>query len=65
MFKLRSMPCDDSICRDHLAKTLSKGIKLNSTNVNEFKTNKTLRKLIESQSYLIEEESSLKNELEV
>ena len=50
----------------------SKRIKLNVTNVNQefqlkdiqFKSNKTLKKLTESQSYLKEDESSLKLELE-
>jgi len=67
------LPCDDSICRQHLTE---KGV-VNANKIkcfeckqdfqvsnNHFKSNTTLKNLIESQSYLSEEETSLKHELE-
>jgi hypothetical protein len=68
------LPCDDSICREHLTeRDVVKENKIKckeckqefQVNDNEFRSNKTLRKLIESQSYLSEKEMSLKQKLEV
>jgi hypothetical protein len=66
------LPCDDSICRQHLSEKAvvkENKIKCNECskefriNDEEFRSNKSLRKLIESQSYLSGEEISLKKEL--
>jgi hypothetical protein len=68
------LPCDESICREHLSekevvkehriicKDCQQEFKVND---DEFRSNKTLKKLIASQSYLSEEEKSLKQDLEV
>jgi hypothetical protein len=68
------LPCNDSICREHL--TERDVVKANKivcneckqefqVKENEFKSNKSFKKLIESQSYLSEKEMSLKQKLEV
>jgi hypothetical protein len=66
------LPCDDSICREHLSErdvVKANKIKCKECNQdfqvkdNRFKSNTTLKKLIESQSYLSDEEISLKQEL--
>jgi hypothetical protein len=66
------MPCDDSICREHLSerdvvkenrikcKECQQEFQLND---DEFRSNKGLRMLVESQSYLSEEEMRLKKEV--
>ena len=63
------LPCDDTICRAHLSErdVIKEGkIKCNEckqefqVEENEFKSNKCLNKLIEDQSYLSEEEISMK-----
>jgi hypothetical protein len=68
------LPCDDSICRQHLSErdvVKQNRIKCNKCNEvfqvrnNHFESNEDLKKLIESQSYLNEEEISLKQGLEV
>jgi hypothetical protein len=68
------LPCGDSICREHLSdKDVLKvnRIKCKECNGefgvknNEFYSNKTLKNLIESHSYLSEDEISLKQKLEV
>ena len=68
------LPCDVSICREHLSdrdvvktnkikcKECSKEFRIND---HEFRSNKTLRNLIESESYLSGEETSLKHEIEM
>jgi hypothetical protein len=68
------LPCGDVICREHLSerevvkpnkikcKKCSVEFQLNG---HEFKSNNELKKLIESRSYLSDEELSLKKELEV
>ena len=66
------LPCDDSICREHLSERDVKENQLKCDECNQefqlkdiqFKSNKTLKKLTESQSYLNEDELSLKLELE-
>jgi hypothetical protein len=67
------MPCDDSICREHLSdKDVRKENKLKCKQCNEefrvkdieFKSNKALTKLIENHSYLNDEETDLKHQLE-
>jgi hypothetical protein len=67
------LPCDDSICREHLSeRDISKAnrIKCKKCNAefgvknNEFISNETLKKLVESHSYLSEEEINLKKVLE-
>ena len=67
------LPCDDTICREHLSDrdVLSQDkIKCKEckgefqVKENKFKSNKTLKKLIESQSHLSVEEISLKKKLE-
>ncbi len=67
------LPCDDSICGEHLSETnVVKENKIRCKECNkrfevtcdEFRTIKSLNKLIESQSYLSREERSLKHELE-
>jgi hypothetical protein len=67
------LPCEDSICREHLAE----GDVIDTNKIKcveckqefqakdiHFKSCKAFKKLIESQSYLTEEEMSLKHELE-
>ena len=67
------LPCEDSIGRDHLSETdLVKENKINckqcqqefKVRENEFKSNEETTPLIESHSYLSDEELSLKHELE-
>jgi hypothetical protein len=67
------LPCDENICREHLSeKAIVKENKIKCNECkgefqikdNDFKSNKTLKKLIESQSYLSEQEICLKQELE-
>jgi hypothetical protein len=66
------LPCDDSICSEHLSDRDVKENKMKCNDCNQvfqvkdiqFKSNNTLKKLTESQSYLNEDESSLKLELE-
>ena len=67
------LPCNHSICREHLSeKTVVKENKVIckecnkefGVNENEFESNYALVKLTESQSYLSDEEKSLKQELE-
>jgi hypothetical protein len=63
------LPCGDSICGEHLIKNEYKQ-KCDKCNQDfeakdiQFKSNKTLKELIENQTYLSEEEMSLKKELE-
>jgi hypothetical protein len=68
------LPCEDSICCQHLSErdvVKTNRIKCKECNEefgakeNQFKSNEDLKKLIESQSHLGEEEVSLKKELEV
>jgi hypothetical protein len=68
------LPCDDSICRGHLSeRDVCKANKIKCKacngefqfNDDAFRSNKTLRNLIENQSYLSDEESSLKHEIEI
>jgi hypothetical protein len=68
------LPCDDSICRGHLSeRDVVKANKIKCKKCNDefqvnddaFRSNKTLRNLIENQSYLSDEESSLKHEIEI
>ena len=68
------LPCGDSICREHLSsRVVVKENRIKCTKCSEefqvtcdeFRSNKTLRKLIEDQSYLSREEINLKQELEV
>jgi len=68
------MPCDDSICREHLSErnvVKENEIKFNECNKefavkeNEFKSSNVLTKLVESQSYLSVDETTIKHELEV
>jgi hypothetical protein len=68
------LPCNDSICRGHLSEKAvvkQKKIKCNDCQQdfqiknNHFKSSNALTNLIESQSYLNEEEKCLKQELEV
>jgi hypothetical protein len=68
------LPCNHSICCQHLTErdvVKQNKIKCNKckqdfqVSNNDFKSNTTLKNLIESQSYLSEEETSLKQELEV
>ncbi len=67
------LPCNDTICREHLfERNVVKENRLKCKACNEelgvkgydFKSNETLSQLIESHSYLNEEEMSLKRELE-
>jgi hypothetical protein len=67
------LPCGDSICRDHLSdRNVCKEnrIKCNKRNEefqvksNDFKLNDELKNSIESQSYLSDEEKSVKQKLE-
>jgi hypothetical protein len=68
-----ALPCNDSICREHLIeKDVVRENKIKCTNCNkefqvkghEFKSNIELMKLLESHSYLSEDEIELKRELE-
>jgi hypothetical protein len=68
------LPCEDTICREHLSeKDVLKENKIKCNECkqefqvkeNEFKSSKAYKKLVESQSHLSEEETSLKHELEV
>jgi hypothetical protein len=67
------LPCDDNICRQHLKEKDS--VKQNAIKCvkckenfpikgHEFKSNKTLKQLIEDKSYLSEDEINLKQNLE-
>jgi hypothetical protein len=67
------LPCDENICREHLFErdvVKQNRIKCEECNEefqvkdNRFNSNKTLKKLVESQSYLSVKELSLKKELE-
>jgi hypothetical protein len=67
------LPCEDTICRQHLSeRDVVKENKIkckkcneeSQVNDDEFRSDKTLKKLIESQSYLNEEEIGLKQKLE-
>jgi hypothetical protein len=66
------LPCGDSICNEHLSERDVKENKMKCNDCQQefqikdiqFKSNKTLKKLTESQSYLNEDELSLKLELE-
>jgi hypothetical protein len=67
------LPCGDSICREHLSErdvVKANRIKCKKCNEdfqvksNEFKSNNELNKLLESHSYLSEDEMSLKQKLE-
>ena len=67
------LPCNDSICREHLSEEdifSQNRIKCNECKQeyqvqgNNFKSSKAYKKLIESHSYLSEEEIRLKQELE-
>jgi hypothetical protein len=67
------LPCDDSICREHLSEEdvfSQNRIKCNECKQeyqvqgNNFKSSKAYKKLIESHSYLSEEEIRLKQKLE-
>ena len=67
------LPCDDSVCREHLSerdvvkenrikcKECQQEFQLND---DEFRSNKGLRMLVGSQSYLSEEDMRLKKEVE-
>ena len=66
------MPCENSVCREHLSeRDVVKQNKIKCKEckgefqVKETETNTTLKKLIESQSYLSEKEINLKRDLEV
>ena len=67
------LPCEDSICRQHLSDSdVVKGNKIKCNKCNEefavkdnhSRSHKTIKNLIESQSYLNEEEIKLKHDLE-
>jgi hypothetical protein len=67
------LPCDDSICREHLKESdvvKANRIKCNKCNEefqireNHFESNEALIQIIESQSYLSEEEKRQKQKLE-
>ena len=67
------LPCGDSICREHASeRDVVKNNKIkckkcsdeSEVKNNEFKSNQTLNKLVEDQSYLSEVEINLKQELE-
>jgi hypothetical protein len=67
------LPCEDNICRQHLKeKDVVKQSKIKCVKCeenfpikdHEFKSNKTLKQLLEDKSYLSDEESSLKQNLE-
>jgi hypothetical protein len=56
------LPCDESICREHLTE---RGVlKQNKIKCNEFKSIVAFNQFKERQSYLVDEERSLKQELE-
>ncbi len=68
------LPCNHSICREHLSeRDVVKENKLNCKQCNEefqvrsseFKSNEALTKLIENQSFLSDEETNLKQKLEI
>jgi hypothetical protein len=68
------LPCGDSVCREHLSeKSVVKEKRIKCKDCNQefevtcdaFRSNKRIKKLVESQSYLSGEELSLKQELEV
>jgi hypothetical protein len=68
------LPCEDSICRQHLIeRSVVKENKLKCKQCNEeflvkdieFKSSKAYNKLIESHSHLSDEETNLKQQLEV
>ncbi len=70
---LEKLPCDENIYREHLSeKAIVKENKIKCNECkgefqvkdNDSKSNRTLKKLIESQSYLSEQEISLKQKLE-
>ncbi len=70
-FKRKILPCDDSICREHLAErevfkeNILKCKEFNrefKVTCDEFRKNKTQNKLVENQPYLDEEEIILKQE---
>ena len=54
------LPCDDSICREHLSKRQC--IEELGVKGNNFKSNEAISKLIGSQSYLNERELRLKHD---
>ena len=63
------MPCDDSICREHLSqRDILKHHKIKckkcneefGVKKNEFESNEDLKKVVASKSFLSEEERSLK-----
>ena len=67
------LPCNDSICREHLnERDVVKQNKIKCTKCNEefgvknndFKSNQTLKKLVEDQTHLSEDEINLKQDLE-
>ena len=67
------LPCDDSICREHLSESdviNENRIKCKECSeefqvkCDEFRTNKTLNKQVVNQSYLSEDEMSLKHDLD-
>jgi len=67
------LPCDDYICREHKSeRDVRKGNKIKCNKCkqefqvrdNQFKSNEALTQIIESHSYLIDEEISLKQQLE-
>jgi len=57
------LPCDDSICREHL--TERDVLKQNKIKCNEFKSIVAFNQFIERQSYLGDVEISLKQQLEM
>jgi hypothetical protein len=68
------LPCDDSICREHISeRDVLNQNKINcnkcqqefQVRANQFKSNESLTQIIESHSYLNDEEISLKQQLEV
>jgi hypothetical protein len=68
------LPCEENICREHLSeRDVVKENKLEckeckqvyQVKENEFKSNKAFKKLVASQTYLTDEEISLKQEMEV
>ncbi len=68
------LPCGDSVCREHLSeKSVVKENRIKCKDCNQesevtfdvFRSNKRIKNLLESQSYLSGEELSLKQELEV
>jgi hypothetical protein len=68
------LPCDDCICREHLTEQIAvqqnkiKCAKCQRVfevkNANLFKSNKSLKKLVDDKSYLSEEETNLTRKLE-